>query len=65
MKLIGMIKDDPTPKIDVGETAYTMRSRDYKGVMAVVISTEDRTANGKDVRGILRSRCIHGYVHNR
>lgn len=43
MKLIGMIADHPTPKISEGGTAFTQNSRDYKGVMIVVISegTED------------------------
>ena len=42
-KLIGMIADHPTPKISEGGTAFTQNSRDYKGVMIVVISegTED------------------------
>lgn len=64
MKLIGMINDHTTPKISVGGIAYTMESRDYKGVMAVVVSTEDRSPNGENVRRVLRSRCIHGYVYN-
>ena len=39
-KLIGMIADHPTPKISEGGTAFTQNSRDYKGVMIVVISEE-------------------------
>lgn len=35
-----MIADHPTPKISEGETAFTQNSRDYKGVMIVVISEE-------------------------
>ena len=65
MTLIGMINDHTTPKINMGGIAYTMESRDYKGVMVVVISKEDRFFDGEDVRRVLRSRCIHGYVHNR
>lgn len=37
MKLLGMIADHPTQKIS-GGTAYTLNSRDYKGVMIVVLS---------------------------
>lgn len=37
MKLIGMIADHPTPKIcSGGGTAFTLNSRDYKGVMVVI-----------------------------
>ena len=58
MKLIGMIADHPTPKISVGGgTAYTLNSRDYKGVMLVVLSkgictTEVRSvqADGTGIR---------------
>ena len=39
--MIGMIADHPTPKISEGEVAFTMNSRDYKGVMIVVISTKN------------------------
>ena len=40
-QLIGMIADHPTPKINAEDgTAYTLNSRDYKGVMIVVISEE-------------------------
>lgn len=49
-----MIADHPTPKIDVGGgTAYTMNSRDYKGVMIVVLSESDRAADGKQSSGEL------------
>lgn len=64
MKLIGIINDHTTPKISVGDIAYTMESRDYKGVMVVVISKDNGAVDGENVRGILRSGCIHGYVHN-
>ena len=44
----GFIADHPTPKIHVGDgTAYTTNSRDYKGVMIVVLSENDRSDNGK------------------
>ena len=40
-QMIGMIADHPTPKINVEDgIAYTQNSRDYKGVMIVVISEE-------------------------
>lgn len=39
-QLIGMIADHPTPKISEGGVAFTQNSRDYKGVMIVVISEE-------------------------
>lgn len=58
MELIGMINDHTTPKISVGSIAYTMESRDYKGVMVVVISKEDWPPNGENVRRVLRSRCV-------
>ena len=59
-----MIADHPTPKIDVGGgTAYTMNSRDYKGVMIVVLSESDRPTDGKQSSGeLLRSRRIQRYV---
>ena len=44
MKLTGMIADHPTPKInDEDGVAYTLNSRDYKGVMIVVFCEDDRT----------------------
>ena len=42
-EVIGFIADHPTPKINVGGgIAYTLNSRDYKGVMIVVVSENDR-----------------------
>lgn len=39
-----MIADHPTPKIQVGGgTAYTLNSRDYKGVMIVVVSESNNS----------------------
>lgn len=39
MELTGFIADHPTPKIHLGEgMAYTVNSRDYKGVMIVVLN---------------------------
>ena len=37
MTLVGMIADHPTPKINLDGVAYTVNSRDYKGVMVVVV----------------------------
>lgn len=51
--VIGVIDDDPTPKIGGGRTAYTLNSRDHKGMMIVVlgedddISESDRQPNGE------------------
>lgn len=39
MRFLGMIADHPTPKISEGDVAFTQNSRDYKGVMIVVLST--------------------------
>lgn len=40
-QVIGMIADHPTPKInDEDGIAYTLNSRDYKGVMIVFIHEE-------------------------
>lgn len=36
MKLIGMLADHPTPKISEESVAFTLNSRDYKGVMVVI-----------------------------
>ena len=60
LKLLGMIADHPTPKINlVGGTAYTLNSRDYKGVMIVVISEDNRTVDGEQSsRQLLRTGCL-------
>lgn len=56
MEVIGFIADHPTPKIHIGGgVAYTVNSRDYKGVMIVVLSEKvenelsknNRSANGE------------------
>ena len=64
MKVIGMIADHPTPKINVGGgTAYTQNSRDYKGVMVVVLSENNRSADGELPSGeLLRTGCVQRYV---
>lgn len=57
MKLIGMIADHLTPKMNEGgEVAYTMSSRDYKGVMLVVISEGDRKFDGKRIPEVGNAR---------
>ena len=41
-EVIGFIADHPTPKITVGGgIAYTVNSRDYKGVMIVVLQDNE------------------------
>lgn len=56
MKYIGMIADHPTPKFSRGGAAYTLNSRDYKGVMVVVISKGDRPIDGEQPsRELLRT----------
>lgn len=40
-EVIGIVRDEMTPKIDEGGVSFTLRSRDYKGVMAVVISKDN------------------------
>ena len=64
MKLIGMICPHLTPKFEVGGgTAYTLSSRDHKGVMCVVLSTSDRKSNGElPSRELLRTGRIQRYV---
>lgn len=58
-QLIGMIADHPTPKISEGGTAFTQNSRDYKGVMIVVLSESDRPSDGEQSsRELLRTRRI-------
>jgi len=64
MRLIGFIADHPTPKICIGGgIAYTQNSRDYKGVMIVVLSESDGTDNGEQPsRELLRTGCVQRYV---
>ena len=59
-QVIGMIADHPTPKInDEDGIAYTLNSRDYKGVMIVVLSESDRPTDGEQSSGeLLRTRRI-------
>lgn len=53
MKLLGMIADHPTPKAQIDGAAYTMNSRDHKGVMLVVVSESDRVSDGEQPSGKL------------
>ena len=66
MELIGFIADHPTPKICIGGgTAFTMNSRDYKGVMIVVISEDNRSAHGEQSsRELLRTGCVQQHASN-
>ena len=46
-----------------GGVAYTVNSRDYKGVMIVVLSEQDRSADGEQPsRQLLRTGCVQRYV---
>lgn len=48
-----------------GGVAYTLNCRDYKGVMVIVISDEDRPSDGEQPsRELLRTGCIFGYADN-
>ena len=66
MKVIGIIADHPTPKIKVGEEiAFTQNSRDYKGVMVIVISENNQSANDKyPSRDLQRTGRIQRHVGN-
>ena len=64
MKVIGMIADHPTPKAKANDdSAYTLNSRDYKGVMLVVISECDRQPDGKWIRQTWNTRSDERNVH--
>lgn len=66
MKLIGMIADHTTPKISRGGCMYTLNSRDYKGVMIVVLSKSDGPSDGEQSSGeLLRTGCIQRDADNR
>lgn len=45
MNVVGMIADHPTPKSKVEGAAYTLNSRDYKGVMLVIVTKEKENGN--------------------
>lgn len=53
MKVLGIINDHITPKIGGGGIAYTIESRDHKGVMVVVISESNRQPDGEQPSGQL------------
>ena len=59
-----MIADHPTPKItEGGGVSFTISSRDYKGVMCIVISDDHRLSDGKQSsRELLRSGCLQQYA---
>jgi hypothetical protein len=49
-----MIADHPTPKMkNGGGAAYTLNSRDYKGVMIVVLSENNRPTDVEQPSGQL------------
>ena len=49
-----MIADHPTPKVqNCGGAMYTLNSRDYKGVMIVVLSEDNRPTDGEQPSGQL------------
>lgn len=48
MKMIGMIADHPTPKIKEEGAAYMLNSRDYKGVMLVIVAKEKDNGNSSE-----------------
>lgn len=49
MKLIGMMAGHPTPKINAEDgVAYTLNSRDYKGVMIVVLQESNLFSRIRD-----------------
>lgn len=61
-----MIADHPTPKISEGGVAYTLNGRDYKGVMLIVVSEDNRPFDGEQPSGeLLRTGCLHGHVGDR
>ena len=66
MKLIGMIVNETTPKISQGSICFTTKGSDSHrgGGIVLVLSKDNGAVDGENVRGILRARCIHGYVCN-
>ena len=58
-----MIADHPTPKISLGGVAFTLNSRDYKGVMIIVLSESNRPIDGEQPsRELLRTGRIQRNV---
>ena len=41
-RLYGIIADHPTPKVSTRGVSFTLNQRDYKGVIVVVISEDNR-----------------------
>ena len=49
-QVVGFIRDEQTPKVTVGdERIYTLRGRDYKGVMVVILSGDKEGSLTEDV----------------
>lgn len=64
-EVIGIVRDEMTPKIDEGGVSFTLRSRDYKGVMAVVISKdneEDVTERKKEINCVIGEKKMETIV---
>lgn len=65
-KYYGTIADHPTPKFSTGGVAFTLNSRDYKGVEIVVVSEDNGQPDGELPSGeLLRSGCVQRYVGDR
>ena len=59
MELLGIIADHPTPKISEGGVAFTLNSRDYKGVITVVISEDNRNIKSRSAPWFIqRTGCL-------
>lgn len=57
--LLGIIADHPTPKISEGGVSFTLNSRDYKGVITVVVSENDRNTEPRSAPWFLqRTGCL-------
>ena len=60
--LIAQVRDDMTPKFDKGDTAFTLRSRDYKGMIAIVLSESNRKPDSKRIQQIRNIGSVERYV---
>lgn len=52
----GVIADHPTPKISVGEVAFSLRGRDFKGGLVVVLGCDK-----DDIKSLGYSEQTHTY----
>ena len=63
MKLIGMMVDNSIVPCTIGDgVASTLLSRDYKGVMVVVISKSDGSIDGEWLQQVGNARGRKRYV---